>query len=164
MDDSFDRLEQKVKEAVARVQALKRDNERLSAEGESARADLEKASVRVAALEGEQGAAAESAAEIDELRAELTQSRNRIAELEEATVADPGDTQSESSELESELETTRVALSAAEARVAELESGAAEASDAGELQELEQTVARLRDERKEIKKRVKKLVGALDSL
>ena len=164
MDDSFDRLEQKVKEAVARVQALKRDNERLSAEAESARADLKKASVRVAALEGEQGAAAESVAEIDGLRAELAQSRNRIAELEGATAADPGDTQSESSELESELETTREALSAAEARVAELESGAAEASDAGELQELEQTVARLRDERKEIKKRVKKLVGALDSL
>jgi chromosome segregation ATPase len=164
MDDSFDRLEQKVKEAAARVKQLKRDNERLSGEAESARADLEKASARIAALEGEQGAAAESAAESEGLRAELAQSKDRIAELEEATTADPGGADSELSELKSELETAREALSTAEARVSELAAGAAEPSDAGELEELEQTVSRLREERKEIKKRVKKLVGALDSL
>ena len=164
MDDSFDRLEQKVEEAAARVQQLRRDNERLSGEAESARADLEEAGVRIAALQAEQEAAAERAAASEGLRAELEQFRNRIAELEEATAGAPGESEPGSSQLEGELKTAREALARAEARVSELEAAAAEASDDGALGKLRQTVSRLRDERKEIKKRVKKLVGALDSL
>ncbi len=170
MDDSFDRLEQKVKEAAARVRELKGENERLSGKAERALADLGEANARVAALEDGQKAAAESASGAEGLQAELEQARERIAELEEsADAADPGgadlaDAKAELKELKKELRTTREALSAAEARATELEGVQAESLEEGEVEELRQTVSRLRDERKEIKARVKKLVGALDSL
>ena len=147
MDDSFDRLEQKVRDAAERIRQLRGDKERLSGEAEIARADLDEAKARIAALEGEQKAATEREAESEDLRAELEQARNRIAELEESPPVAADDDAGDD-----------------EARVTELEAGGAESFEDGVVEELKQTVSRLRDERREIKKRVEKLVKVLDSL
>jgi predicted RNase H-like nuclease (RuvC/YqgF family) len=90
MEDSFALLEEKVVKAADLVKRLRRENSSLGEELQRAKGAAQEAEKKITALQREKAAAAESGAsseglrqEIDTLRQERTEVRNRIAKLVE---------------------------------------------------------------------------------
>jgi predicted RNase H-like nuclease (RuvC/YqgF family) len=90
MDDGFALLEEKVHKAADLVTRLRKENKLLSEAGDKAKAALQEAEKRLAALQKEKAASAEQSQaadalkkEVEQLKHERTEVRNRIGKLVE---------------------------------------------------------------------------------